>query len=119
MSTTLFAAFSVFAPAQSLFRRLTARRGAPAVRHLAPQGGHHAACPAPGPHYAPVASQPVCIPGRKARVHRVPTLRVVRVMESGQGASHGGRMVISGRIADVCAELDRLAAQEAALHAGV
>jgi|JI10StandDraft_1071094.scaffolds.fasta_scaffold1608277_2 hypothetical protein len=119
MSTTLFAAFSVFAPAQSLFRRLMARRGAPAVRHLVPQGGHHGACPAPGPHYAPVATHPVGIPGRKSRVHRVPTLRVVRVMDSGHGASHGGRMVISGRMADVCAELDRLAAQEAALHAGV
>ena len=42
-------------------------------------------------------------------------LRVVRVMESGQAASSVGRMVISGRMADVCAELDRLAAREAAL----
>jgi hypothetical protein len=28
----------------------------------------------------------------------------------------GGRMVISGRMADVCAELDRLAALEATRH---
>ena len=41
-------------------------------------------------------------------------LRVVRVMESGQPRSEVGRMVISGRMADVCAELDRLAACEAA-----
>jgi hypothetical protein len=41
-------------------------------------------------------------------------LRVVRVMESGQPRAHVGRMVISGRMADVCAELDRLAAREAA-----
>jgi hypothetical protein len=40
-------------------------------------------------------------------------LRVVRVMESGQSAAQVGRMVISGRMADVCAELDRLAACEA------
>lgn len=42
-------------------------------------------------------------------------LRVVRVMEAGQARSSVGRMVISGRMADVCAELDRLAAREAAL----
>jgi len=37
-------------------------------------------------------------------------LRIVRVLEAGQVPSHVGRMVISGRMADVCAELDRLAA---------
>lgn len=42
------------------------------------------------------------------------TLRVVRVLESGEPRAHVGRMVISGRMADVCAELDRLAAREAA-----
>jgi hypothetical protein len=41
-------------------------------------------------------------------------LRVVRVVEARQGTSGAGRMVISGRMADVCAELDRLAALEAA-----
>ena len=42
-------------------------------------------------------------------------LRVVRVVEPGQARASVGRMVISGRMADVCAELDRLAAREAAL----
>jgi len=37
-------------------------------------------------------------------------LRIVRVLEAGQPAATVGRMVISGRMADVCAELDRLAA---------
>lgn len=41
-------------------------------------------------------------------------LRVVRVLEACQGPSGAGRMVISGRMADVCAELDRLAELEAA-----
>jgi hypothetical protein len=41
-------------------------------------------------------------------------LRVVRVLEACQAPSGAGRMVISGRMADVCAELDRLAALEAA-----
>ena len=42
-------------------------------------------------------------------------LRVVRVVEAGQSRSCVGRIVISGRMADVCAELDRLAAGEVAL----
>ena len=42
-------------------------------------------------------------------------LHVVRVLEAGQARSSVGRMVISGRMADVCAELDRLVAREAAL----
>jgi hypothetical protein len=37
-------------------------------------------------------------------------LRVVRVVEVGQMPTQVGRMVISGRMADVCAELDRLVA---------
>jgi hypothetical protein len=45
----------------------------------------------------------------------VKPLRVVRVVETGQARASVGRMVISGRMADVCAELDRLAACEAAL----
>lgn len=47
--------------------------------------------------------------------HSKMPLRVVRVMEAGQARTSVGRMVISGRMADVCAELDRLAAREAAL----
>lgn len=43
-----------------------------------------------------------------------PALRVLRVFEPHQSRAAAGRMVISGRMADVCAELDRLAAAEAA-----
>jgi len=46
-----------------------------------------------------------------------PTLRpvrVLRVVDATHPRSTAGRMVISGRMADVCAELDRLAALEAA-----
>ena len=47
---------------------------------------------------------------------KMPTpLRVVRVVETGLSRASVGRMVISGRMADVCAELDRLVAREAAL----
>jgi hypothetical protein len=41
-------------------------------------------------------------------------LRVVRVLEACPAHSGAGRMVISGRMADVCAELERLAELEAA-----
>ena len=41
-------------------------------------------------------------------------LRVLRVVDAGHAPSTAGRMVISGRMADVCAELDRLVALEAA-----
>jgi hypothetical protein len=45
--------------------------------------------------------------------HAFKPLRVVRVLEPSAPRSTAGRMVISGRLADVCAELDRLAALEA------
>jgi hypothetical protein len=40
-------------------------------------------------------------------------LRILRISEQGEATSCAGRMVISGRMADVCAELDRLVALEA------
>lgn len=43
-------------------------------------------------------------------------LRIVRILEADHLPANVGRMVISGRMSDVCAELDRLAAREAALH---
>lgn len=41
-------------------------------------------------------------------------LRVVRTVDAVQSGRRASRVLISGRIADVCAELDRLAALEAA-----
>ena len=41
-------------------------------------------------------------------------LRVVREFDSNVGPACAGRMVISGRMADVCAELERMAQREAA-----
>lgn len=45
---------------------------------------------------------------------RTRPLRVLRVVDAGHAPSSAGRMVICGSIADVCAELDRLVALEAA-----
>ena len=60
------------------------------------------------PRPAPVRSLPAQPAPRIAK-----PLRVVRVVEASAPRAIAGRMVISGRMADVCAELDRLAAQEA------
>jgi hypothetical protein len=63
--------------------------------------------------------QPVPCAATHRPAHRVAIarparpLRVVRVLEPSAPRAEAGRMVISGRLADVCAELDRLAAQEA------
>jgi hypothetical protein len=54
------------------------------------------------------------LPVARRATHR--PLRTVRVMEADQAPGQVGRMVMSGRMADVCAELDRLAACEARLH---
>lgn len=43
-------------------------------------------------------------------------VRVIRLSEQGIHRGQAGRMVISGRMADVCAELDRLADREAIVH---
>jgi hypothetical protein len=68
----------------------------------------------PHPEWA-VRPTPCALPSHsKAQAaKRLPALRIVHVHESGQSAAGAGRMVISGRMADVCAELDRLVAMEA------
>lgn len=68
--------------------------------------------PAPVPCIAVRATPPRPVPQAAARMPAKP-LRVVRVFEPSTPRAGAGRMVISGRMADVCAELERLAAQEA------
>lgn len=50
------------------------------------------------------------------RVKRSP-LRVIRIVEAGQASTLAGRILISGRMADVCAELDRMVEREALIRA--
>ena len=62
--------------------------------------------PANDPHM----SEPVTVTAPQASK----PLRVVRVAEDGHASpSSAGRMVMSGRMADICAELDRLVHLEA------
>jgi hypothetical protein len=51
------------------------------------------------------------------RTSRSP-LRIIRVIESGQAPTLTGRMIMSGRMADVCAELDRMVEREATMQPG-
>jgi hypothetical protein len=58
----------------------------------------------------PLAATPTAITAPLG-VAKMP-LRVSRVVESQNGPQSAGRMVISGSMKDVCAELDRLAKME-------
>ncbi len=43
---------------------------------------------------------------------RIQPLRVLRLVEAGQAPGTAGRLRMSGRLADVCAELDRMASED-------
>ena len=98
MNTAWSATVALWSPLQGLLRWL-----APAVHVPAAVTHTQRASVRMQPPQPSACAQPVQRP-----------LRVVRVMEAGQPRSQVGRMVISGRMADVCAELDRLAACETA-----
>ena len=70
--------------------------------------------PAPRARPRPLWQGPVRQdPGHGASPASHRALRVLRMAEQEERPDCAGRMVISGRMADVCAELDRLAAREA------
>lgn len=97
MNSAWSATYALWSPLQKLLRRLSAAALQRPVAYAAP---------------LPCSNATAALVRSKHPVQR--PLRVVRVMEAGQPRSQVGRMVISGRMADVCAELDRLAACEAA-----
>jgi hypothetical protein len=108
MYTARFANTDFFGPLQGLLRWWSGSRVTPIRRQL------------PTHEVSDFAPKKIAANDDSTRatgqnnIVRLP-LRVVRVVESGQTRASVGRMVISGRMADVCAELDRLAAREAAL----
>lgn len=81
-----------------------------AAQHVAPPGD---ALPARC-HTVMAAGFRRSLPCKSAISQTSQVLRVVRYLEQGEFAGTAGRMRISGRMADVCAELDRLVAREAA-----
>lgn len=61
-------------------------------------------------------------PTRQTSVSKTPRparamLRVLRIVEADQVSASSGRIVMCGRMADVCAELERMVEREAALLA--
>jgi hypothetical protein len=68
----------------------------------------------PNPARKPPSRQHTNVHSLEAPPTQAPTyparaLKVVRIKEPGHGSKHAGRLMISGRMADVCAELDRMA----------
>ena len=96
MASTLFPIHNLFAPLGAIAHWLFSKP-APAAR-VAPRPASNAV--------PPVRAASVVRPAAKP-------LRVVRVFDGPRMPQAAGRMVISGRMADVCAELERLAALEA------
>jgi hypothetical protein len=100
-------------PLHSLAHRwMPARRRSRQAPQPDARGSHHTSarptCTSGGSALSH-ASRPGPAPSAKAR-----PLRVIRTIDARQPGRHLGRVLISGRMADVCAELDRLAALEAA-----
>jgi hypothetical protein len=91
MGLTLFTLGGLFAPLQGL------------VASLLPTSGNSRA-----------VRRQCAAPAIAAKARPCRPLRIVRIVEPHRAAVDAGRMRISGRMADVCAELDRLAALEAA-----
>lgn len=105
MGIALLALADLFAPFQSLASRWMPARTS---RSSASTGLRYVAV-RPACSARNSAAHPAAAQQQQQRV-----VRVVRFVERGQPAEAEGRVVISGRMADVCAELDRLAALEAA-----
>jgi hypothetical protein len=115
MGIALFTASGLLAPLQSLVHWFMPP-ATPTLRTTATSPvGRHVRAPDAA---AATGNRPArgCAAPRQALTARSRPLRVVRVVESNRLPASAGRMVISGRMADVCAELDRLAAVEALSH---
>lgn len=111
MGLALFTASGLLAPVCSAIARLMPHSSAHARHITASETNRNTinsiasfSCPAranPRNHSNTGARRPV---------------RVLRLVDASLPAAGVGRMVISGTMADVCAELDRMVAAEATLH---
>ncbi len=84
----------------------------PAFKRFAANDSSATKIIAGGSRHTWAAGQKPCQTMAKASAPR--RLKIVREFEAGISPSCAGRMVISGRMADVCAELDRMAQRETA-----
>lgn len=116
MGIALLALSDLFSPLQSLAHRWMAPRRRPAQRRVddveIPRDLRYVQVrpgPTPNPGTRPAETASATRPSR--------TLRVIRVSEGGRSPANT-RLLLSGRMEDVCAELDRLSALEAAQAPG-
>lgn len=123
MGIALFSAASLIESLQGVIGWLAPREPRPASVHTSSEVWHHPArlrirsvSAGRAADHALAPLQPCATATRQVarNVRAQRPLRVLRVMDASVSSSAVGRMVISGRMADVCAELDRLAALEAA-----
>ena len=120
MGIALLAFVDLLAPLQSFAcrwmptRRSAADRSA-GLRYVAVRPACTARTPTPAASGASNAS--VRNANERSDANSAPSvhrpLRVVRTVDAHQPSRRAGCVVLSGRLADVCAELDRLAALEA------
>ena len=106
--------FSTLFQGLSSLQRAVAPASAPVVRQANRASVFSSGRPARANSPFHRAASASALAARPARPAISTPLRVVRLSEGGERPGAAGRMVISGRMADVCAELDRLAAREAA-----
>jgi hypothetical protein len=109
MTLALFTHSRFFHPVRQWVQRLCHRKPVSAPSPISRN------CPRSPRNNAPELIAACAVSTRASRINSssLKPLRVVRVIEPGQSQASVGRMVISGRMADVCAELDRLVAREA------
>ncbi len=109
----------VLAPLQALLGFFMPLQSASAMlRHSQKQDHGQKTYRAPAFNTAPwsllAANNPPAMLASPAQPASCSRLKIVRAFEPGVSPSCAGRMVITGRMADVCAELDRMAQREAA-----
>jgi len=95
----------------SAVRHDTAQPAAAHPTAVHPASVHPIVRPAFSPVLTSTSTRTSGCTSRTNQARAVP-LRVVRVLDHSTGRTQAGRLVISGSMADVCAELDRLAAFE-------
>jgi hypothetical protein len=107
----------VLAPLHALLGLFMPLQSASAMlRHPTKQGAAQQTCRTPAFDAAPwrltATNNAPAVLATATKPASCNRLKIVRAFEPGVSSSCAGRMVISGRMADVCAELDRMAQRE-------
>ena len=109
----------VLAPLHALLGLFMPLQSASAIRYQPPKQGAgqkaYSASALDTAHWRlAAANSPPARLALSAKPASCSRLKIIRAFEPGVSPSCAGRMVITGRMADVCAELDRMAQRETA-----